>query len=198
MKRNLFTAALVAALAFLPTGCQTLNTLFASDFVKKQLALIEQDFKNKLLERLDKLFGDNGRPPDNPGAVAPPLDVPALAWSFGGLNPAPPVEVWWGKFKASRNNTRVELDYANAPDWYRLFNGKTPVGDENCFEVAVFYKDGTRYVGGKFDWINLPRAFRDLKHCLDYKGWNGQYWEQPVAYVVIANTKTRQWMIFTP
>ena len=183
-KISLLFLAACAALAACGTGCASARAKLSG-----QMKLVERDARDNLLERMDKLFGNRESPPDL-AEPAEPVVLPYLEWKFGDFKPAAPVALWRGVMSATR--THVSLDYTGCPAWFEAMDN-----DNLMCEVAVFYEDGGRLIGGKFDWINFPRSARELTHTLDYKGWDGRYADRVPACVIIVNTQNREWMFFS-
>ena len=53
-------------------------------------------------------------------------------------------------------------------DWKRNDGEKGPM-----IVAAIFFWDGKKWIGGKFDWIDESRTTRDFKNIYgDYNGWS--------------------------
>ena len=180
---------ILACLNLIVAGCETLRpfTSSAKAKIEEQLKLIASDRLNKLVERMDAKIKSPSTVPEPENPVA---DLPLFVWMFGDFIPQSPVKIWHGKLKSATPN-RVEMDYTECPAWFR-----EATTDDNMFEVAAFWKDGEKHIGGKFDWINFPRTMRDLAHTNKpgelYRNWDGRYCDRAPDYVVIVNTQLRE------
>lgn len=72
--------------------------------------------------------------------------------------------------------------------------------DASATLACIFYRDGDRYVGGKFDWISTSRTTRDF-HNIDtaYHGWNADAFHaaKEYAFCIVSKDGRRRTNIIT-
>ncbi|MBR1608005.1 MAG: hypothetical protein IJ678_00140 [Kiritimatiellae bacterium] len=110
-----------------------------------------------------------------PGAAVPAAPAsaaaaaPALAWNFGGFDGSRAVEDPATQIRGlSVSSSGMSYKWAAGS----LKNWGLADTDASAI-AAAFYWDGSRWVGGKFDWISTSRTTRDWKNVRDrYNGWN--------------------------
>ncbi len=95
--------------------------------------------------------------------------APAIAWKYGGVDGSKAREDPATQIRDLRVSGDG-LSYAWAKgDLSNWGLSKTDAGALAC----AFWWDGSRWVGGKFDWISTSRLTRDFKNIRDgYHGWN--------------------------
>ena len=98
-----------------------------------------------------------------------PDSAPAIAWKYGGVDgskakedPATQIR----DLKISGDGLSYAWAKGDLSNWGL---SETDAGALAC----AFWWDGSRWVGGKFDWISTSRTTRDFKNIRDgYHGWN--------------------------
>ena len=101
-----------------------------------------------------------------PGAVAPPI-----AWKYGGFDGSRAVETAAARIGSLRI-TSDGLSYKWEAGGCEAL-GATSRTDCDHTLACAFLFDGSRWVGGKFDWISTSRTTRDFKNIRGrYHGWD--------------------------
>lgn len=120
--------------------------------------------------------------------------VPPVAgcflWKFGGFD---------GSKAAEDSRCRVSSLRVGAScltlKWETGIPGDWKKSAEGFVVAAVFYWDGSNWIGGKFDWIDEARRSRDFKNIFGgYNGWDGKAFAAAsrfAFFVVSADGKKR-------
>ena len=92
-------------------------------------------------------------------------------WRYGGFNGSRATEdpnCQIGSLKLSRDGLSFRWVKGGCETL-----GATDREDYDHTVACVFYRDGSKWVGGKFDWVSTSRTYRDFEnvHC-GYGGWN--------------------------
>lgn len=149
----LFALAMLVAPAALLTGCETpdFDDLFSSDPATAGA-------------------GATAPASDSAGSVAGSSSSSAvtLDYRYGGFKGGSAKEdsrCRISNFKMGKSGCSLKWETEIPGDWKR--------GEGGFVIAAIFYKDGDRWVGGKFDWIDRSRSTRDFKNIDGgYNGWN--------------------------
>ena len=108
-------------------------------------------------------------------AVAGSSSSVVLDFRFGGFKGGKAVEDSRCRLsspKISADSIRYKWETKVPADWER---NRTEKGD--LVVAAAFYWDGSRWVGGKFDWTDESRDTRSCKNIHDgYGGWDASAW----------------------
>lgn len=107
--------------------------------------------------------------PENPVNPANPANPVEISWKYGGVDgskakedPATQIR----DLRISGDGLRYAWARGDLSNWGL---SKTDAGALAC----AFFWDGSRWVGGKFDWISTSRLTRDFKNIRDrYNGWD--------------------------
>lgn len=106
--------------------------------------------------------------PSEPSQPSQPSPAPALVFRHGGFDGSKAAEdprCRISNFKMGGSGCSLKWETAIPGDWARDRDG--------LVIAAIFYKDGDRWIGGKFDWIDRSRSTRDFKNIdAGYGGWN--------------------------
>ena len=119
-------------------------------------------------------FSSSSTPQDTPGPATPDAGAgagvarPILDFRYGGFMGGSAKEdsrCRISNFKMGGSGCSLKWETAIPGDWARDRDG--------LVIAAIFYKDGDRWIGGKFDWIDRSRSTRDFKNIdAGYGGWN--------------------------
>ena len=119
-------------------------------------------------------MGDAPAPDSQATEPAEPAEVPApaapsIAWRYGGVDGS----------KAAEDPATQIKDLKISGDGLRYAWAKGDLGNwglsrEDAGALAcAFWWDGSRWIGGKFDWISTSRTTRDFKNIREgYHGWD--------------------------
>lgn len=120
--------------------------------------------------------GGNNADPVQTAKPAPSGGAPVLVYKYGGFH---------GENAVEDPNTQIkDLHMSKSGMSYKwargsLSNWGLSHDDANALACA-FYWDGSRWIGGKFDWISTSRTTRDFKNLEDYNGWrSGPFFSAP-------------------
>ena len=163
----LAAGAFVVAFAAALSGCASAPELpeGALEFVTNYLDRISQEKPTS-----DAGADSDAEPSEGPamspapGAVAPPI-----AWKCGGFDGSKAREDPATQIRGLRiSGDGLSYRWA-AGDLSNWGLSRTDAGALAC----AFWWDGSRWVGGKFDWISTSRLTRDFKNIRDrYHGWD--------------------------
>lgn len=139
---------------------------------------------------------DRAEPVVSPAPAAPAED-PLLVYRFGGFDGSRAAETHDAQI-ASLRVTSSGLTYK----WTR--GGCEALGASSrtaadCL-ACVFYRDGSQYIGGKFDWISTSRLSRDFKNIdTSYGGWDSSAFHRASSYAfcVVSRDGKRRTNIIT-
>lgn len=112
-------------------------------------------------------------PPQTPTEEPQTPDAPAerVEWRFGGFDGSRAVEdsrVQVGSVKMGRDRMTFKWTKGDLSAWGLA---REEAGAIACF----FFLDGSRWVGGKADWISTSRTSRDFKNIeAGYHGWDSK------------------------
>ena len=115
------------------------------------------------------------RAPSSPSSPSSPAAAP-MDWRYGGFDGSKAKEDPRCRLAlVSIGKVRIAYKWETGipSDWTR---GKTEKG--MMVIAAAFYWDGARWVGGKMDWTDEARSFRDTdKIHGGYNGWQSAGWD---------------------
>lgn len=119
---------------------------------------------------------DDPAPAEAPATAAP---SGALVYRYGGFDGSRAAEDAATQI-AGLHITRSRLSFKWAKGGCENLGATSRTDTDHTFACA-FYWDGSRWVGGKFDWISTSRTTRDFKNIDDhYHGWNPDaFWSAP-------------------
>ena len=186
MKISFLVYCLVAGILFLLASCIGC-TLLSQENLKRLDSLsdkwIEAYYAYKA-GNTDKEFPETVNDPQETDKVIPapekpdaaPLENYTLVWKYGG-------------FKGPTNpNAGGSIAVISETSWsgnnmtYKAVvpsNWGGEGGAPNATIVAVFFKEGDVWVGGKMDWVGYIGKLRPMQHCYAiecgggaYNGWN--------------------------
>ena len=107
---------------------------------------------------------------------APATASAALDFRFGGFKGGKAVEdprCRISGLKVGADSLSIKWETGIPVDWKRETLEKGPM-----IVAAVFYEEGGRWIGGKFDWIDEHRSSRSLENVHSgYGGWNVGAWK---------------------
>lgn len=187
--------ALVCALAVSCTvGCTSMPELpafpaGAYEFVTNavQRALVELPEEEEEPESAEPAASDAQEASPAAGG-----DGATLVFRYGGVK-ADPAEDGRCRISALRiggDSMSFHWDSSIPGDWKRKDGEKGPM-----ILACAFYRDGDKWIGGKFDWIDEKRSSRSFENIRDgYGGWDaGAFFGAPqrAFCVVSADGKLR-------
>ena len=109
--------------------------------------------------------------PENPVNPENPANPVEIAWKYGGVDGSRAVETAAARIGSLRI-TSDGLSYKWEAGGCEAL-GATSRTDCDHTLACAFWWDGSRWVGGKFDWISTSRTTRDFKNIRDrYHGWD--------------------------
>lgn len=133
----------------------------ASSWFKKLVKLIKG-----LFEKDDPVDPDKPADPDKPTpTTGDEIDFSLLQWKYGGFS--------GGNAKLD-GPTLANLSFNGKAVSYRWVTDMTMWGLGNADAkaiCAIFFEIDGKWVGGKFDWVSVTRASRELKHVESYSTW---------------------------
>lgn len=182
--------AAIAAVAFCH-GCASAPVLPAGayDFVTNaaQRAVVVLREARERGETASAGEGDagSGDAPGVVGGTASPepddrstVSSPALVWRYGGFDGSKAVEDPRCRLSSptiTADSIRYKWESGAPSDWAR---NKTESG--NLVIAAAFFwdEDAKKWVGGKFEWTDESRSYRDCQNIYEgYGGWEAAAWE---------------------
>lgn len=107
---------------------------------------------------------------------APAADSAPLDFRYGGFRGGKAAEdprCRISGLKIGADSLSFKWETSIPGDWKRETLEKGPM-----IVAAVFYREGDKWVGGKFDWIDENRSSRSLENVhTGYGGWNAAAWK---------------------
>lgn len=107
-------------------------------------------------------------------ASVPSASSVVLDFRYGGVKakPAEDSRCRISKLKIGGDSLSFHWDTGIPSDWKRGATEKGPM-----ILACAFYRDGSCWIGGKFDWIDEHRSGRSLENIHGgYGGWNAGAW----------------------
>ncbi len=116
---------------------------------------------------------------ENPGSPSSSYS-PVLDFRYGGFDGGRAKEdprCRISNFKMGKSGCSLKWETAIPGDWARDKDG--------LVIAAIFYKDGDRWIGGKFDWIDRSRSTRDFENIDGgYGGWNASAFRAATKHAI--------------
>ena len=181
--KHILLASLAAAL--LCAGCASILDRVGEDDIAKLDALADE-WIARLQERLEQPAPETPAPetPADPAPSVDQVDYALLKWTYGGVN-AGGAQLDKPRISALRS-TGARLYYKWDVDLSVWGLGNGDAGALCC----VFFEQGGKWTGGKFDWVSTSRTDRELKHVEYYSNWGSSGiklpWRGRVAFVVVS------------
>ncbi len=107
--------------------------------------------------------------PESSSVVA--TDAPSIEWRYGGFDGSkaqedPDTQI--SDLRIGSDGLSYKWAKGNLGNWGLARTDASAI-------AAAFWWDGSRWIGGKFDWISTSRTTRDFKNIQEgYNGWNAQ------------------------
>lgn len=204
MKKIVFTALFAAAL-FAP-GCATdpatgeveirvpaaavdFATNAIREYLESRAATAEREPAD--VEGAGRSSGSTDAAPSSGDAAS--AAAPVLDFRFGGFKGGKAVEdarCRLSGLKIGAGSLSFKWETGIPCDWKRETLEKGPM-----IVACAFYREGDKWVGGKFDWIDEHRSSRSLENVHGgYGGWNAAVWRAARRHafcVVSADGKLR-------
>ena len=162
-----------------------------SNIVHEVTDAIEQA-RDARREEAGEASGVNSADPAQTAKPAKSGGAPVIEWKFGGFRGENAVEDPETQI-ADLRITRSRLSYRWAQGGCEKLGATSKTDAEHTLACA-FYWDGSRWVGGKFDWISTSRTTRDWKNINEhYNGWNPDaFWAAPRRAFCIVGKEGRR------
>jgi hypothetical protein len=189
MKTAIRTAACCAALAaasILAPGCVTDPATgevtirvpaaavdFATNAIREYLesrATTAEGAADAETDAGESLGSTEAAPSSAPAAASAALDFRFGGFKGGKAAEDPRCRI--SGLKVGSDSLSIKWETGIPVDWKRETLEKGPM-----IVAAVFYREGDKWVGGKFDWIDEHRSSRSLENVhAGYGGWNAAAW----------------------
>lgn len=142
-------------------------------YIERQLDILIEDIAPEVPDApAEAAPPEEEEPPPAPAPEEPaPAPAPALEWRYGGFDgsrAAEDPECRIADLRMDRDGLSFKWDTGIPASWARHDSDKG-----RLVVAAAFYWDGTKWVGGKFDWLDESRSSRSFENVREgYNGWD--------------------------